>query len=117
MNSSVLLRNLHEARLTVHVRDGRLLVQPAELLTDDHRAAIRAHKPELLEYLAEVEQVTAQLLETAMRCCDYHGDGDKAREEMRRQCTEIPCHLRPELLRQLQESYPIRRATSAPEAE
>lgn len=105
MESAALLQNLHEARLTVQVRDGRLLVQPAELLTDDHRAAIRAHKPELLEYLAEVKQVTTQLLTAAMRCCDYHGDSDKAREQMRLECLEIPPHQRAGLLAYFQKQY------------
>lgn len=105
MESAALLRDLHEARLTVQVRDGRLLVQPAERLTDDHRAAIRAHKPELLEYLAEVERVTAQLLTAAMRCCDYHGDSDKAREQMRLECLEIPLNKRAGLLDYFRQTY------------
>lgn len=105
MESAALLRDLHEARLTVQVSDGRLLIQPAERLTDDHRAAIRAHKPELLEYLAEVERVTAQLLTAAVRCCDYHGDSDKAREQMRLECLEIPPDQRADLLAYFQKQY------------
>ena len=48
----------------------------------------------------------ADLLAAAMRCCDKHGDGPEAREEMKRQCLEIPAHLRGDLLDYFKSHYP-----------
>lgn len=51
-----------------------------------------------------------ELIEAAMRCCDHHGDGPAAREEMKRQCLEIPPNLRAELLAHFERTYPTQEA-------
>ena len=48
----------------------------------------------------------AELIEAAMRCCDKHGDGPDAREEMKLQCLEIPPHLRGDQLDYFNSHYP-----------
>ena len=40
----------------------------------------------------------ADLIEAAMKVCDRHNDGLAAREEMRRQCLDLPADLRADLL-------------------
>lgn len=52
------------------------------------------------------EHLMSELLTAAMRCCDSHGDGSDAREEMRRQCMEMPPSLRGDLLLFLRRAYP-----------
>ena len=41
---------------------------------------------------------TAELIKLAMKRCDEFGDGLEARDEMRRQCLELPPHLQIDLL-------------------
>ena len=52
MTAADLLRHVRGAGFTLDVADGKLLVTPASLLTDDLRAALRTHKGGLLELLA-----------------------------------------------------------------
>ncbi len=42
--------------------------------------------------------VLTRLIAAAMRCCDRHGDGDAAREQMRCDCVDTPPQLRADLL-------------------
>ena len=74
------------------------IVVPAGRLTDTQRAAIKAHKSELIAAIMESARVTAQLLEAAMRRCDEFNDSDKARQDMREEILGTPPHLRPDLL-------------------
>lgn len=78
--------------------DGTGIEVPAGRLTDTQRAAIKAHKSELIAAIMESARVTAQLLEAAMRRCDEFNDSDKARQDMREQVLETPPHLRQDLL-------------------
>jgi hypothetical protein len=48
--------------------------------------------------VSENRTLAADLVDAAMKVCDRHGDGDAAREEMRRQCLELPVHLQADLL-------------------
>lgn len=43
-------------------------------------------------------RVAAELLAAAMRTCDHHGDCEAARDQMRRECLELPPHLQRDLL-------------------
>lgn len=52
MVAADLLNDLRTSGFTLRVRGDSLHVAPAERLTDDLRAAIRANKPELLALLA-----------------------------------------------------------------
>lgn len=47
-----ILSELRAVGLTLTAVDGRLIVEPAGRITDEHRALIRAHKSELLDLLA-----------------------------------------------------------------
>lgn len=44
------------------------------------------------------KRVTSELIKAAMQRCDQFGDGEVAREEMRRQCMELPMHLQADFL-------------------
>lgn len=46
----------------------------------------------------EKNSLAADLIEAAMRVCDGYGDNDKAREEMRRDCLELPPDQQADLL-------------------
>jgi len=48
-----------------------------------------------------------ELIATAMRACDHHGDGEAAREAMRQDCINTPPHLRAGLLAYFNETYPV----------
>ncbi len=52
MSARELLEELRAAGITVAVRGNKLLVRPADRLTDWHRDALRAAKPEVLTLLA-----------------------------------------------------------------
>lgn len=41
-----------------------------------------------------------------MRCCDHHGDGPAAREQMRLDLLATPAHLQADLLDHFQQTYP-----------
>jgi hypothetical protein len=40
----------------------------------------------------------AKLIEEAMKVCDFHGDGEAARADMRQQCLELPPVMQADLL-------------------
>jgi hypothetical protein len=46
-----------------------------------------------------------ELLAAAMQACDHHGDGDDAREQMRRDCQATPLHLQADLLAHFHQNY------------
>jgi len=50
----------------------------------------------------ENTQLASDLIEAAMKVCDHHGDGEPAREQMRRDCLELPPHLQADLLEHFQ---------------
>lgn len=58
------------------------------------------------ELVAEREM--RRLLAAAMCACDHWGDSDEARQEMKRQCLEVPSHLREELREHFEHNYPGR---------
>lgn len=78
--------------------DATGIVVPAGKLSQTQRAAVLAHKSDLIAYLLESSRITAQLLESAMRRCHQFKDSEKARQDMREQILETPPHLRKDLL-------------------
>lgn len=78
--------------------DGKGIAVPAGRLSTAQRAAIMAHKSELIEYLVQTSLITSQLLNAAMRVCDRYNDSEAAREEMRLDCLSLPPHLQQDLL-------------------
>lgn len=85
--------------------DGTGIVVPAGRLTATQRAAVKAHKPELIEFLLEAQKTTAYLLQAAMAACDHWNDGPEAREAMRRDVEATPAHLRGDLLEHFKREY------------
>lgn len=51
------------------------------------------------------ELLTARLIASAMRACDHHRDGEKARTEMRADCLATPLHQQAALLAYFREQY------------
>ena len=98
MDALTVYRRLHDAGVSISADGGKLLAGPATRLTDDLRDLIRAHKPALVGLLTDAHETTASLLVAAMRVCDWHGDGEAAREQMRRDCMATPPHLQADLL-------------------
>lgn len=99
MTPDRILRGLWAAG--IHVRlsaDGHGLAVPAGALSSEQRAALVAHKPEILEFLRAARKTTEELLTLAMKVCDQHSDGSNAREQMRADIDATPVHLRADLL-------------------
>ena len=107
MTAQAILAELIECGITPGLTpDGAGIEVPAGRLTDAQRAAIKAHKAELIACIQASARMTSELLTTAMRACDAHGDSPEAREQMRRDCLETPPHLRADLLQHLRAAYP-----------
>lgn len=47
----------------------------------------------------------AELMAAAMRACDYWGDSEKGRSEMREQCLAVPTEQRSELMTHFRSAY------------
>lgn len=106
MTPADVLRQAYAMGLSVTIApSGNLLASPARLLTPEMRASLVAHKPELLEFLREAEQTTAAVIDAAMTACDHYGDGQEAREEMRRDVLETLPPLRADLLAHFRQNY------------
>ena len=106
MTAEAILVELLECSITPTVTpDGTGIAVPAGCLTLDQRAAVLAHKSELIAYLLEASRITSELLTAAMRCCDHWNDGPEAREQMRLDVEGTPPHLRADLLDYLQQTY------------
>ena len=71
MGAPELLQHLQRRGVTLAPRDdGNLSVRPKGVLTDDERAQIRAHKPELIAYLRQQSQPPARI-DWTQRARDY----------------------------------------------
>lgn len=102
MTAAAVMQHLTACGLTIQADGDRLIVSPRERLTDPHRALIRAHRMELVAFIAQAHATTATLIELAMRVCDEYGDDEQAREAMRRDCLDTPLHLRQDLIEHFQ---------------
>ncbi len=105
MDVITLCRRAHGAGVTLTAEGERLLASPAGRLSDELRTEIKAHKPELVQFLLDAHATTTALIEAAMRACDHHGDGEQARLEMRRDCLNTPPHLQQDLLDHFDKTY------------
>lgn len=90
MKVAELYQEALEQGLHLRVDGADLVVGPSAQLTDDLIRRLRQFKPELLLFLDQAHATTEQLLDAAMRACDYWQDPPEARQEMRRQCLELP---------------------------
>lgn len=63
-----ILAELRADGLTLTADHGRLIVEPAGSITDEHRALIREHKAELLDLLEPADGIEAAAVGTCQRC-------------------------------------------------
>lgn len=97
-----------EARITAN--PANVAIPPSKQSKEDH------HPPTTLATLATlatathlsayVDPAVNELISAAMRACDVWNDSTEAREQMRRECAEIPAHLRADLLVHFRKTYP-----------
>ncbi|APW46919.1 hypothetical protein [Rhodoferax antarcticus] len=99
MTPHAILNELWRAGISIQLSDdGQNLVAPAGRLTPANRELVKTHRTELIALMLQARESTALLIAAAMRCCDRHGDGAQARDDMRQQCKDTPPHLRQDLL-------------------
>lgn len=106
MNAIDVYRIAHEAGLSVRANGDRLGISPADRLTPDLHKLLSDHKADLLVFLIEAHQTTAELIATAMLICDGYGDSPAARAAMQRDCIATPLHQQPDLLDYFQGQAP-----------
>ena len=68
MGAADLLKHVRAAGFTLNLADGKLLVAPASMLTDELRTALRASKTEVLALLAAEHDADAEA--AARQCVD-----------------------------------------------
>lgn len=106
MEAAEILRRLSAAGVRLDRNGDRLTAWPAHHLTDELRDLIRSNKPGLIDYLTQAHQTAAELIEAAMRACDYWQDSPQARQAMRDQLEQAPPHLHRDLTDHFRQSYP-----------
>lgn len=84
MSAAEILSHLRADGLTLSANDGRLLVEPRDLITDAHRSLIRTHKPELLALLSAANDDRHRAPDPVTppfkrwRITVQHGDGQRS---------------------------------------
>lgn len=107
MTPAAILADLLKRGITPKVTaDGSGIEVPAGRLTEAQREAIRACKAELIAFIRESDSLSRELLDAAMRVCDFWRDGPEAREQMRQDVMNTPLHLRADLLDHFRQTYP-----------
>lgn len=96
---------VYAAGMTVRADGPDLVLKPAERLTPALRELLMANKPQLIQFLHDAEDTTAELLRVSMRACDHHGDGEQARADMQADVNATPPHLRGDLLEHFRKTY------------
>jgi hypothetical protein len=87
MDARELLHQLESLGITVAIDAARLLVRPAGALTEAHRLALRATKPEILVLLADLGD-SSRLEEFEERAAIMEFDGGLSRAEAERASVE-----------------------------
>lgn len=89
MGAADLLAHVRAAGFTLDLADGKLLVTPASMLTDDLRAALRASKPEVLALLEGEHAADAAAYEERAAIMKFEGGLSRADAEVAaRQCVD-----------------------------
>jgi hypothetical protein len=113
------LEEVSSAGLTLRLTTtGRVNARPVDRLTPTLRELLKEHKAELVVALRQSVSITGkatrttggdeldrQLLEAAMRCCDYWKDSPEARAQMVTELRAIPRDQRQDLLEHFQAWY------------
>lgn len=105
MKPQEILELARRAGLAMRVNGATLAYRPAERMTPELRELLVAHKPEVIALLNDAHQTAAELIDAAMHVCDYWGDGHAGREQMRRECLDIPPGLQADLLAYFRKTY------------
>lgn len=116
MTVEQLLEEVCKAGLTLGLTDtGSIKVTPKELITPAIRELIKSNKSALVTALVcpstqpetptDAGELERQLIEAAMRACDYWGDSAQARAEMVADIKATPRHLRQNLLEHFLVAY------------
>jgi hypothetical protein len=115
MTVEQLLEEVCKAGLTLGLTDtGSIKVAPKELITPTIRELIKTNKSALVTALdcpsiqPEIPtgvELERQLIEAAIRACDFWGDSDQARAEMVADIKATPQHLRQDLLEHFLVAY------------
>lgn len=105
MSPAELCRLAYAAGLELGVQGDLLMVGPRELIEPEMRALLKAHKPDLMQYLAEAEQTAEELATAALAVCTHWNDTEAARRQMLADCAAVPPHQRRELLDHLRGAY------------
>ena len=89
MGAADLLKHVCAAGFTLDLADGKLLVAPASMLTDELRAALRASKPEVLALLAAEHGTGAEAIEERAGIMEFDRGLSRADAEVAaRQCVD-----------------------------
>lgn len=89
MGAADLLLLVRAAGFTLDLVDGKLLVTPASMLTDELRAALRASKPEVLALLAAEREADAEAYAERAAMMEFDGGLSRAEAEVAaRQCVD-----------------------------
>lgn len=105
MSAAEVLDELAAAGVELELSDDGKLTAPAGTLTNEQRAAIKAHRAEIIERVRQAQRLTAALISAAMRACDFWGDSEEARQAMRQDVLSYPPAMRPELLAYFNSRY------------
>ena len=113
MSVGDVLKEISRVGLTLRLTTlGGINAKPVDRLTPALRYLLKAHKAELAAILNQQthlkheepkvvpteDELDDQLLEAAMRACDFWGDSQAARAEMVADVKATPRHLRQDLL-------------------
>ena len=89
MGAADLLLQVRLAGFTLNLADGKLLVTPASMLTDELRAALRACKPAVLALLAAEQAADVEAFEERAAIIEFDGGLSRADAEVAaRQCVD-----------------------------
>lgn len=105
MSAAEVLEELAAAGIEIELKSNGNLSVPAGALTNEQRAAIKAHRAEIIERVRQAQRLTAALISAAMRACDFWGDSEEARQAMRQDVLSYPPAMRPELLAYFNSRY------------
>lgn len=104
MTAAALLFDLMQCGITPRPSpDSKHLLLPANRLTEQQRKRLSECKADVLELLTD--PLLQQLMNAAMKACDYWQDSHQARLEMRLDIWTTPPELRADLLKHFRTEY------------
>lgn len=98
MTALTIFEELQACGIDLAVEPNGKLTAPANTLTPEQRARVKAHRSELIHLILQAQQTIDELMTAAMRCCDAFHDSPAAREQMRHDILNTPLELQQDLL-------------------